>query len=347
MQPSALRVEVDAMRASVAKRRDSLPALRAELGELVDAQRTLGDARHVHRRRFHLQERERDVREEIERVETGHYEAEFEAKVAPFLKAEDSLQKVQRQEASRLGIVEVESGQHGALLAECRTEFGLDTPAIQVRDKDVCPMCTHSLVLVQLKALLTCSVCGYSTPHVDSTSGSLSYDNDMTYAAFHYKRQTHFEDWLKQLQAKENTVVGDDILRDVMGVLHARGVTIEQVTHKLVREALKELKLRWCYDYTTQITSKITGKPPPRLTSDIEEKCRVMFVAMQPHFEKHAAGRTNFLSYPYCLYKFFQLLGLDEHLHCFNLLKGKDKMEKMDDIFKKIAGELGWEWVPS
>ena len=68
---------------------------------------------------------------------------------------------------------------------------------------------------------------------------------------------------------------------------------------------------------------------------------------MQPYFEKHATGRTNFLSYPYCLYKMFQLLGLDEHLHCFNLIKGREKLAKMDAIFRNISAELGWEWIPT
>ena len=42
------------------------------------------------------------------------------------------------------------------------------------------------LVLAQLKALLTCSVCGYSTPHVDSTSANMSYNDEMSFTSFHY-----------------------------------------------------------------------------------------------------------------------------------------------------------------
>ena len=40
-----------------------------------------------------------------------------------------------------------------------------------------------------------------------------------------------------------------------------------------------------------------------------------------PHFEKHCPkDRKNFLSYSYCLFKFFQLLGYDEFLDSFTLL---------------------------
>ena len=45
-------------------------------------------------------------------------------------------------------------------------------------------------------------------------------------------------------------------------------------------------------------------------------------------------------SYAYCLYKFFQLLGYDDFLDAFTLLKGRDKLAKQDDIFRKYACSL-------
>lgn len=342
-----MRAQAESLRAHARQLREELPSSRGHMREVALAREALPDARHLQRRRFHMREREAAMQARIEHVESGAHAAEVEDKVRPYLQMEGRLQRVRRHESSDLGIMEVETSQYTTLLDEYRAEVGLAAPAIAVSSKDECPMCMQPLVLVQLKSLLTCNVCGYSTPHLDSTSSNMSYSDDMAYSAFSYKRQSHFEDWLKQLQAKESTVVSDEILRQVMETLHRAGVTSADVTHRKVRDALKELKLRWCYDYCSQITAKITGNPPPSLTTDIEEKCRVMFVAIQPFFEKHALGRTNFLSYPYCLYKFFQLLGLDEHLHCFNLLKSRDKMERMDDIFKRISAELNWEWIPS
>ena len=72
------------------------------------------------------------------------------------------------------------------------------------------------------------------------------------------------------------------------------------------------------------------------------------FIAMQPAFEKHCPkDRKNFLSYSYCLYKFFQLLGFEDYLNSFTLLKGRDKLHRQDQIFRKICVELNWEFVPS
>jgi len=93
---------------------------------------------------------------------------------------------------------------------------------------------------------------------------------------------------------------------------------------------------------------RITGWPPLRLNSDEEEMCRLCFIAVQPAFEKHCpAERKNFLSYSYCLFKLFELLGYDPFLESLSLLKGKYKLARQDDIFKNICAELDWEFIPS
>ena len=110
----------------------------------------------------------------------------------------------------------------------------------------------------------------------------------------------------------------------------------------------KVLKLRKAYEHVAQITCKLTGKKPLRVPHEVEEMCRLMFIAVQPAFEKHCPkDRKNFLSYSYCLFKFFQLLGYDEFLDSFTLLKGRDKLARQDEIFKLICTELDWEFVPS
>ena len=55
----------------------------------------------------------------------------------------------------------------------------------------------------------------------------------------------------------------------------------------------------------------------------------------------------NFLSYSYILYKFFELLELDEHLPYLNLLKSRDKLHQQDIIWEKICIDLKWEYIPS
>ena len=57
--------------------------------------------------------------------------------------------------------------------------------------------------------------------------------------------------------------------------------------------------------------------------------------------------RKNFLSYSYVLFKFCELLGEDEYLQYFPLLKSKEKLYQQDLIWKKICTDLLWEFIPT
>ena len=119
-------------------------------------------------------------------------------------------------------------------------------------------------------------------------------------------------------------------------------------TPRLVRGILRKLRLRRAYDHCVQVAARISGVAPKRITPEQEERLRLMFMQMQPVFEKYAPkNRTNFLSYSYCLYKFTELLGYTEFMPYFSLLKGRDKLAKQDLIFSKICAELDWEFISS
>ena len=195
---------------------------------------------------------------------------------------------------------------------------------------------------------MTCPTCGYSVAYLDATMSSMSYNDDVEFSSFSYKRINHFNEWLQQVQAKENFEISDDILNMIMEELYKQRVKPIELTPKKVRETLKTLKLRKAYEHVAQITSKLSGSKAPHVPPEVEEMCRLMFIAVQPVFEKHCPkDRKNFLSYAYCLYKFFQLLGYDHFLDTFSLLKGRDKLARQDEIFKKICEDLDWEFLPS
>lgn len=235
------------------------------------------------------------------------------------------------------------------LLNEYLMETTNEPPKLALCTRDECPLCHAELVLVSVKAIMTCKACGYSVAYLDATMQSMSYGDDVEFSSFSYKRINHFNEWLQQVQAKENYDVPQSVLDAVMQELYKQRIhDISLITPKKVRELLKILKLRKAYEHVAQITCKLTGKRALRVPPDVEEMCRLMFIAVQAPFEKHCPkDRKNFLSYSYCLFKFFQLLGYDEFLESFSLLKGRDKLARQDEIFKKICSELEWEFVPS
>lgn len=227
------------------------------------------------------------------------------------------------------------------------TDSSVGLPEIEIEEG--CPLCNIPLIVVDKKAQATCTRCGFSRQYLESTTANVQYNTEMEFSSFSYKRVNHFNDWMAVIQAREATEVSDEVMEKVMRDLWARRVvTTDEITIPLVKDILKKLRLRSAYENTTQIVCRLTGKPPPRLHPHLEECCRIMFIQIQPSFEKHKHSRKNFLSYSYTLFKFLQLLGIKDvpMLH-FSLLKGRDKLEKQDQIFKKICADLDWEFIPS
>jgi hypothetical protein len=219
-------------------------------------------------------------------------------------------------------------------------------PVVVHRDK--CQGCGLDLKLHAKKSILVCDSCGYSETYVDTTTNALPYKSNVEISNFSYKKINHFNEWLMQIQGKENRNVPPAVIDQVKESMIKKGIRVSDATTHMVREELKVLKMSRLYHHVAQITSQVSGKPPPTLSVEIEEKCRMMFVAIQEPFEMHCPPhRKNFLSYPYCLFKFLELLGERMSLSSFILLKGKDKLLKQDQIFEKICHSLNWEFIPS
>ena len=120
------------------------------------------------------------------------------------------------------------------------------------------------------------------------------------------------------------------------------------LTQQKIKEFLKKLKINKYYEHIPYILHRITGIPEPHLPDDLEDQLCNMFKEIQVPFLKFSPkNRKNFLSYSYVLHKFIQLLGKDEHLRHFPLLKSRDKLSQQEEIWKKICNDLGWEFIPS
>lgn len=205
---------------------------------------------------------------------------------------------------------------------------------------------------------LVCPDCGRCTKNVEC-AGELSYKEMQEYdfrPQYAYEKMTHLEEWLRRFQAKENRCIPQDVLDKV--VLEAKKERIKdlnQLTEDKVKRYLKKLSLNIYYDNVIGIINRINGRPPFKLTTEIEDKIKTMFQQIQVPFEKHKpASRRNFLSYGYTLHKFFQILGLHEFATYFPLLKSDDKLRQQDDIFKKIVADMvdkdksiNWVFYPS
>ena len=192
----------------------------------------------------------------------------------------------------------------------------------------MCEVCEKEMTFSANEALFFCDGCGHQE-FVLIDSDKPSYKDpprEVTYYA--YKRINHFNEWLAQFQAKESTEIPEDVFQAILEELRKERITnTEGIKPAKIREILKKLKCTNFYEHVPYILNRINGKTAPVMSREVEEKLRFMFKEIQSSFIKHCPKtRSNFLSYSYVLYKFCELLELDNYLQCFPLLKNRDKL---------------------
>ena len=217
---------------------------------------------------------------------------------------------------------------------------------------DECPKCNESnLTHFPETSDLVCEKCGIVVTTL--ISEELTYREEQETSEkivnYSYKRENHFNEWLSQFQAQEMTTIPDEVIEQLRSELKKIKIkNLEDITHAKIRGLLKKLRLNKYYEHVPYITNILNGIKPPNMPQELEELLRIMFKDIQKPFDKNCpAERKNFLSYSYVLYKFCELLGEDEYLQYFPLLKSKEKLYHQDVIWKKICVDLRWEFIPT
>ena len=214
---------------------------------------------------------------------------------------------------------------------------------------DTCNKCMVEMLLNNNSGILICPNCGLTENIiVDSDKPSFKEPpKEMT--SFCYKRINHLNEFLAQFQAKETTDIPEDVYNEILMEIKKERITnMALITPEKMRLLLKRIKKNDYYEHIPYIINQLNGLPAPVIAPEIEEIIRGMFKAIQIPFEKYCPHkRKNFLSYNYVMYKFFELLELDEYLRCFQLLKSRTKLHQQDQIWKNICQDLNWQFIRS
>jgi len=213
-----------------------------------------------------------------------------------------------------------------------------------------CSTCAYSnIILDQVASDLICDGCGVVVAaHINE---ELTYREEQETSScrvnYSYKRENHFNEWLSQFQAQETTTIPDQVMEQLRSELKKLKIkNLEDITHAKIRGLLKKLRLNKYYEHVPYITNTLNGIKPPNMPAELEECLRIMFKDIQRPFDDNCpTERKNFLSYSYVLYKFCELLGEDNYLQYFPLLKSKEKLYQQDVIWKKICYDLKWEFI--
>lgn len=338
----------------VEQRRSALDDNDATTKELDDLRARLPQltARYQIRERKNIEERIQQLEQHLATV--SERKAHFEARVQPYVEKLHALRD--QAPVATIGVrINATSKAEKQLLREYITSFEDDMPIeIEAHQPDTCKSCQQRMQLHSENAILVCGNCGNTEQFVDSIQSFTSYggDNASAQSNYSYLRVSHFEDWIAKSQGLETTQVSEELLQQIMEDMYKHGVRSEaSINRHTVRKSLARLGQQRKYDHVVQITSRLTNKAPPRMTPQMEEECRVLFLAVQSVWTKirdkiSKGRRKNFMSYSYILHRFMRMLRYDKFVPCYSLLKGEEKLQLQDAFWAEICSELGWEVEP-
>lgn len=96
-----------------------------------------------------------------------------------------------------------------------------------------------------------------------------------------------------------------------------------------------------------QIVFRVTRIAPPIPGNILVHKLDEMFQELQEPFNTfRAERRKNFLNYNYVFCRLFQRVHCTQFCMFFPLIKSKQKLQQLDDMWTQMAGALNWEIKP-
>ena len=280
-----------------------------------------------------------DLQEETENTENNQNQSEENQENPQTQEICDKT--LRREKMSKLDI-------YNHVMSKVENDFVPDD-LYETSENDECPFCETDRELYQNEGKLVCPKCFY-VDFILIDSDKPSYrDTPKEMTNFAYKRRNHFIEVLSQYQGRETTEIPEEVYVEILQELKKNRITkVSDLTNGKLRTILKKIDQNRYYEHIPFIIYQLTGLKPPPITSKVRKRLIDMFNDIQIPFAKYCpCERRNFLSYSYILYKFFELLELDEHLPYLNLLKSRDKLHQQDIIWEKICIDLKWEYIPS
>lgn len=251
---------------------------------------------------------------------------------------------------------ETESASRGALLSKYMQytdpEYAKTSITMQNNNntEEECQHCKSTKLMVMTNdGFIWCTNCD-AIEYIIIDHEKPSYrDPPKEISFFAYKRSNHLNEWISQIQGKETTEIPEEIYDKILMEIRKQKITnMADLTQKKIKSILKTLQINRYYEHSAHIINRLTGVPMKQLSPELEEQLRNMFMMIQTPFLKHAPkSRKNFLSYSFVLHKLVQLLGKDEYLENFPLLKSRDKLYQQDMVWRKICEDVNWEFYPS
>ena len=213
---------------------------------------------------------------------------------------------------------------------------------------DICQVCNKGeLVQLEDEGILMCNNCSRSIQYLIENEKPSYKEPPKEVCFYAYKRINHFKEILAQFQGKETTQIPHDVIENIKIQIKKERIELAQITNIKTKEILKKLGYNKYYEHIPFIKDKL-GIKPPIMSPELEETLCNLFIELQSPYSKYCPNdRVNFLNYYYTAYKLCELLGEEDYLTHFPMLKDPEKRMEQDEIWKKICLDLDWEYIPT
>ena len=213
---------------------------------------------------------------------------------------------------------------------------------------DICRSCNKGeLIPVEYEGLLICNKCFKHLKFLVDNDKPTYKEPPKEVCFYAYKRINHFREILAQFQAKETTLIPDEIIENIKLQIKKERLNIKTMSNKNIKDVLKNLHYNKYYEHIPFIKDKL-GVKPPVMSQELEEILCNLFIDIQAPYAKYCPDdRVNFLNYYYTIYKLCELLNQHQFLSYFPMLKDREKRIEQDEIWKNICEELEWKFIPT
>jgi hypothetical protein len=215
-----------------------------------------------------------------------------------------------------------------------------------VNQIDICKYCNYGeLIPIEDEGILICNNCSRHIPYLIENEKPSYKEPPKEVCFYAYKRINHFKEILAQFQGKETTQIPDVVIENIKLQIKKERIELSEITNQKTKEILKKLSYNKYYEHIQFIKDKL-GIKPPVMSPELEETMCNLFMELQYPYSKFCPDdRVNFLNYYYTAYKLCELLGENQYLEFFPMLKDREKRIEQDNIWKKICRELNWEFI--
>lgn len=215
---------------------------------------------------------------------------------------------------------------------------------------DICE-CGKPMIINTVTSELLCVSCGSIKELIGTIfEDSQFYNQEGTrYKHGSYIPSHHCKYWLDRIIAKENNEVTQASIEKIKKCIKRDNIqNLKNLSVEQFRIYLKETKLSKLNDHIPLIKKYITGFSPPQLTHDEVNIIYNYFdKAVKLYSKIKSDSSTNFIYYPYLLYKILELIITDGsrrnkllsgiHLQGYNTLVNNDKKwKKICDFYPEF-----------